>query len=180
MVLGRRLQYRLRRNITTLAVIMGREVCPLAMHSHLLTRSRFVSISAGNDHMLALTSHGRTFAHPISKMANSHGQLGFRKFDIPDPSSNSKLRRPIELIPKSIVDPLARTSPFIRQAPSSPSLYPEHLSNIDDQNIRFCDRLYEVPALRDVKISQIATGGRSSFVRTITGKVLGWGANEYG
>jgi alpha-tubulin suppressor-like RCC1 family protein len=50
---------------------------------------RITSIAAGRDHLLALTSSGRTFVHPITKNANSHGQLGFRKFDIPDPSSIS-------------------------------------------------------------------------------------------
>jgi len=73
---------------------------------------RFVSISAGSDHLLALTSSGRVFTHPISKNANSHGQLGLRTFDVPDssdPSSDSRV--PIELIPKALADPYAKATP---------------------------------------------------------------------
>lgn len=139
---------------------------------------RIVSISAGRHHLLALTSTGRTFAHPITKMANTNGQLGLRKFDIPGQSYDATLksRQIVELIPKSILDPFAKASPFTRPSPSQV----DPLANIDDQNIRFCDRLYEVPALRGVKVAQVAAGGRSSFVKTSTGQVLAWGANEYG
>jgi alpha-tubulin suppressor-like RCC1 family protein len=50
----------------------------------------------------------------------------------------------------------------------------------DDTALKFSDRFFEVPALRDVRVVQIAAGARSSFVRTDTGRVLGWGANDYG
>ena len=42
---------------------------------------RIIFIAAGRDHLLGLTSSGRTFMHPITKNANSYGQLGFRKFE---------------------------------------------------------------------------------------------------
>lgn len=134
---------------------------------------RFVSISAGRDHLLALTSDGRTFAHPLTKNANSHGQLGIRSIDIPYPSSSA--RHSIQLIPKSILDPFAKESRATR-----PQTSVDPLADVDDQNIRFCDKLFEIPSLKDVKIAQIATGGRSSFARTGTGRVLGWGANDFG
>jgi len=149
---------------------------------------RITSIAAGRDHLLALTSSGRTFVHPITKNANSHGQLGFRKFDIPDPSSTSSGsgsagRLHVELTPRAVVDPYARSTRYARESPSAAAgLVPvsENLINVDDTNIKFSDRLFEVPALRGTNVVQIAACARSSFVRTDTGRVLGWGANDFG
>ncbi|EIW60539.1 RCC1/BLIP-II [Trametes versicolor FP-101664 SS1] len=154
---------------------------------------RFVQISAGTDHMLAVTSEGRTFAHPITLNANSHGQLGFRKCDVPSPIDlehfhlpHKHPRIPLELTPKSIADPYAKASPAIRPssslARSSEALVGKEAvaAGLDDANIRFSDKLFEVPALKGVNVDRVATGGRSSFVKTAAGKVLGWGANEFG
>ncbi|KAH9954225.1 regulator of chromosome condensation 1/beta-lactamase-inhibitor protein II [Lactifluus volemus] len=146
-------------------------------------REKIISIAAGRDHLLALTSSGRTFVHPFSKDANAHGQLGFRKFDISDPScSTSASRLHVELTPRAVADPYAKNTRDARESPSgSPAaagLLPvsENLMNLDDRNLKFSDRLFEVPALRGVHVIQIAAGSRSSFVRTDTGSVLGWGA----
>ena len=141
---------------------------------------RFVAISAGSDHLLALTSSGRTFAHPISKLANSHGQLGFRKFDVPAQSSDaapikSSSRLPVELTPNAITDPYTKSSASSRPATSTSS---EILPLLDDQNIRFSDSLFEIPVLKGIKVTQVIAAGRTSFIKTETGKVLGWGANE--
>ncbi|KAI0336350.1 RCC1/BLIP-II [Cubamyces sp. BRFM 1775] len=154
---------------------------------------KFVQISAGTDHMLALTSEGRTFAHPITLNANSHGQLGFRRCDVPAPADLEHLdlphkhpRVPLELTPKSIADPYAKASPAIRPASSTPKNLEAFIgkeaaaAELNDSNIRFSDKLFEIPALKGVKVDRIATGGRSSFVKTTDGKVLGWGANEFG
>lgn len=51
---------------------------------------------------------------------------------------------------------------------------------LDDSSLEFSDKLFEVPALRGIEVSQIAAGSRSSFVKTKAGRVLGWGANEFG
>ena len=163
------------------------------LRSHYL---RFISIAAGRDHLLALTSSGRTFMHPITKNANSHGQLGFRNFDTPDPSSETSASRlHVELTPRAVADPYARSSRFARRESSSSSSssssppsasanagpVSENLVDVDDSaNLKFSDRFFEVPALRGVKVVQIAACARSSFVRTDTGRVLGWGANDYG
>jgi alpha-tubulin suppressor-like RCC1 family protein len=56
----------------------------------------------------------------------------------------------------------------------------ENLTGIDDKSIRFCPHLFEIPILKGVEVVQVEAGGRSSFVRTANGRVLGWGANEYG
>ncbi|KAI0646886.1 RCC1/BLIP-II [Trametes meyenii] len=154
---------------------------------------KFVQISAGLDHMLALTSEGRTFAHPITLNANSHGQLGFRKCDVPAPADleDARLphkhpRVPLELTPKSTADPYAKSSPAIRPAGSTTRNVGAFIgreaaaAGLDDSNIRFSDKLFEVPALRGVNVERVAAGGRSSFAKTSTGKVLGWGANEFG
>ncbi|KAI0747945.1 RCC1/BLIP-II [Daedaleopsis nitida] len=154
---------------------------------------RFVQISAGSDHLLALTSDGRTFAHPITLKANSHGQLGLRKCDVPAPADLERAHLPhqhprvnLELTPKSIADPYARSSPGIRPSGSAPRLTEAFIGKeaaavgLSDTNIRWSDKLFEVPALKGVKVDRIAAGGRSSFVKTPDGRVLGWGANEFG
>ena len=158
--------------------------------AHTILNLRIISIAAGRDHLLGLTSSGRTFMHPITKNANSHGQLGFRKFDTPDPcSATSASRLHVELTPRAVADPYARSSRYTRASSSSPSasttaggLLPvsENLVDVDDTNLKFSDRFFEVPALRGIKVVQIAACARSSFVRTDTGRVLGWGANDYG
>jgi alpha-tubulin suppressor-like RCC1 family protein len=169
---------------------VGREVriaiFPFYSNANFLWRvRRITSIAAGSDHLLALTSSGRTFVHPITKNANTHGQLGFRKFDIPDPSSTTAVSRlDVELTPRAIADPYAKSSRYARDpSPSgAAAAAPTTLLPIDadDTALKFSDRFFEVPALRDVRVVQIAAGARSSFVRTDTGRVLGWGANDYG
>ncbi|EJD52889.1 RCC1/BLIP-II [Auricularia subglabra TFB-10046 SS5] len=131
----------------------------LATDSKLAYRETFTSISAGSAHLLALTSAGRVFAHPISLAANAYGQLGFRKVDVP--AADPKQPR-VELTLNA----------------KEPAAAPE---GIDDDSIRFCDKLFDVPALSEVKAAQVVAGDRSSFVRTAQeGRVLAWGANEYG
>ncbi|TFK28684.1 RCC1/BLIP-II [Coprinopsis marcescibilis] len=142
---------------------------------------RFASIAAGKNHLLAVTSKGRAFAHPVNKLANHYGQLGFRKFAIPDPGAtithkDSHLH--VELVPKSLSDPFVSASRSVRV--TSDALTDANLSKIDDTRIRFCPFIYEIPVLRGVDVAQVAAGSRSSFVRSTTGRVLGWGANEYG
>ena len=56
----------------------------------------------------------------------------------------------------------------------------ESLRGIDDSSIHWSDRLFEVPALRGVKVQQAVAGGRSSYVLTDKGRVLSWGSNEFG
>ncbi|KAI6036529.1 regulator of chromosome condensation 1/beta-lactamase-inhibitor protein II, partial [Pisolithus microcarpus] len=117
-------------------------------------REHFTNITTGRDHVVALTSAGRVFSHPVNMNANSHGQLGLRKVDLlapsGSPSDGSSGRMAVELNPKAIADPYAKSS----------------------QTIRFCDSLFEIPALK--------AGGRSTYVNTDAGRVLGWGANEFG
>ena len=83
-----------------------------------------------------------------------------------------------ELTPKSLVDPFWNSSRSDRITPAS--TVSDNLVNIDDSKIRFCLSLFEIPVLRGVDVGQIAAGSRTSFARTTDGRVLGWGANEYG
>jgi hypothetical protein len=119
-----------------------------------------------------------------------HGQLALRKIDVPNPTSPSarlpaNKRLELELTPKAVADPFARSTPLARREPQSAgeSVSQEGggvPSTVDDDDIHFCDTLFEIPSLRGVKIAQVATGARTSFARTEDGRVLGWGANEYG
>lgn len=131
---------------------------------------KFTSIAAGDDHLLALTSLGRTFAHPITKAANACGQLGFRRFDIADPSKPSE-RMQVELKPR------APNAMLLRGSGAAPS---DNLVATDDADIRWCPHFFEVPALRGIEMEEVAAGKRSSFARTRDGRVLAWGANEAG
>ncbi|KZP20852.1 RCC1/BLIP-II protein [Athelia psychrophila] len=146
-------------------------------------REKFVSISSGSDHLLALTSTGRAFAHPITKNANSHGQLGFRKFDIPAHSSSALAseRTEVELIPKAVLDPYAKSTPYSRPAAAAVGDAPSGaLQAYDDGNLRFSDTFFEIPGLKGIAMTQVLAAGRTSFAKTDSGRVLGWGANDYG
>ncbi|KAJ1310324.1 hypothetical protein OPQ81_007063 [Rhizoctonia solani] len=148
----------------------------LRVDSKLKRGEKFTSISAGCDHLIALTSHGRTFALPVSLSANTYGQLGFRKFTLPDTAaenSSAAPRIPIELTPRALKDPHALATPFVRTGQTSPSTYV-------DPGIGFCDMLFEIPSLRGLKVVQALAGYRSSYVRTEEGRVLAWGANSFG
>ncbi|KAG8745818.1 hypothetical protein FRC12_014448 [Ceratobasidium sp. 428] len=148
----------------------------LSTDSKMNRGEKFVSISAGRDHLIALTSHGRTFALPISLSANTYGQLGFRKFTLPDisaPDPSTTPRISIELTPRALEDPHALATPFVRSGHA-------HTSTFVDPGISFCDLLFEVPSLRGLKVVQALAGDRCSYVRTSEGRILAWGANSYG
>ncbi|VDB86912.1 unnamed protein product [Peniophora sp. CBMAI 1063] len=165
---------------------------------------KITDISAGTDHLLATTSSGRTFAHAATFKANEYGQLGFRKFDVPSPTSSTDARIHAELTPLAVADPYANSTRVARII--SPKLEPlleglikpdsappiqerqeldlqpvsESLRGIDDSSIHWSDRLFEIPALRGVKVQQAIAGAKSSYVLTNTGRVLSWGSNEFG
>ncbi|KAJ7917529.1 regulator of chromosome condensation 1/beta-lactamase-inhibitor protein II [Mycena leptocephala] len=122
----------------------------LAPQSPVVWGEKFISISAGRHHLLALTSSGRTFSCPINKNANTCGQLGFNAPNLGSPTD----------VPKSLA---SAAISFGRQSPA-----PE-----DDSpgGIRFCTTLYEIPILKGIKFAQVAAGARSSFARTPSGKV---------
>lgn len=162
---------------------MGRKVSISSnLINTLINRYRIISIEAGDHHVLALTSKGRTFAHPVDKKANVFGQLGLRKFQIPNPAVHHRSKTnghlDVELVPKSLADPFANSSRVSR--PDSSPATSEHLLGIDDSNIRFCTNFFEIPTLKGIQIAQIAAGARTSFARTPNGRVLAWGANNAG
>ncbi len=129
-----------------------------------------MSISAGNGHLLAVTSAGRAFIHPITLDANSHGQLGKRKIRV-ESLGDSPSTNEIELIPRIQQDPFLDATPFIRPRASETSTESKRSP---------LKLLYEIPSLRGIGVAQAIAGGRSSYARTNDGRVLSWGANEYG
>ncbi|KAH6896476.1 regulator of chromosome condensation 1/beta-lactamase-inhibitor protein II [Coprinopsis sp. MPI-PUGE-AT-0042] len=156
----------------------------LQSHEKLHRNEKFTQIAAGQNHLLARTTKGRAFAHPINKKANQNGQLGFRKVTVPDPTphltGHKDASLTVELVPKSLADPFAKASRSARLVTASPGSTTDDLVRVDDASIRFCPFIYELPVLREVEVAQVAAGARSSFARTPTGRVLAWGANEYG
>lgn len=138
----------------------------------MFTKPRFVSVSVGEHHLLALTSHGRTFAHPLSHKANSFGQLGVRHLEFPA----GGVSHAVDLTPDVVKDPYALSGPRGR-TPLARQAVP---AAVEPRDLAGCNILFEIPALRGIRISQIATGSRTSFARTFDGRVLGWGANEFG
>lgn len=155
---------------------------------------RFQSIAAGKDHLLALTSSGRTFSLPLSLNANSHGQLGVRTVDLTSPTSGTVTQN---LDPVGESDPFSQSTPFKRIAkddegqlvfvpirndaiPPRPRSSPQPSSPVlEETSPRFSTTLKEIPSLQGIPVAQIAAGGRTSFAR-VGGRVLAWGANEHG
>lgn len=144
--------------------------------SPLLTARRITSIVAGDNHLLAVTSKGRAFAHPVNLHANDYGQLGMHKLEVLSDSKQGTLE--VDLVPKPVVDPFIRAS-LVNRGPL-PSEMSDEVSKLDDKSIRFFPYLFEIPVLRGVPIEQVAAGSQSSFARTNSGRVLAWGANRHG
>ena len=147
-------------------------VLPLHVPELQLTNPRFVSVSVGNHHLLALTSSGRTFAHPLSHKANSYGQLGMRHLEF----RIGGALRTVDLVPDIAKDPYALSGP--RGRVSAPRQAAPNVAELND--LEGCEMLFEIPSLNGIRISQITAGSRTSFARTLDGRVLGWGANEFG
>ncbi|KAK4698803.1 hypothetical protein P7C70_g7468, partial [Phenoliferia sp. Uapishka_3] len=79
----------------------GCDVEKLKSDVKLASGEKFVSISCGNDHLLAVTSAGRSFASPINLAANRYGQLGVRRVTLLSihPSSVASGGQHVQLIP---------------------------------------------------------------------------------
>ena len=188
---------------------------------------KFKTISAGDDHLLALTTKGRAFALPLNLRANRQGQLGLRQVDLLTPSNDNETKTtnvkttnaketvllhplgfgPGEDLPE-LFGPVLLTDHYegLRASPSVPSHWLDNplagqgkLSRLLDESdervvaqrvlpelteveksIRFCNTLYEIPALKHVTIVQLITGRRHSLALTSQGRALGWGSNNYG
>lgn len=143
----------------------------------LYLKASFSSVSAGRDHLLAVTSAGRTFTHPTSLDANSHGQLGTRKVQVlKDSASSAANDEPttVELSPKVQIDPYAFSSPFVRAGTQT-------VDSGSAKNAELVPLLYEIPSLRGIAVQKAVANERSSYILTKEGgRVLAWGANEYG
>ncbi|CAH7686288.1 regulator of chromosome condensation 1/beta-lactamase-inhibitor protein II, partial [Phakopsora pachyrhizi] len=166
-------------------------------------RESFTSIAAGDNHLLALTSDGRTFASPVNLDANDHGQLGVKRVRINYSESQSES---IELAPTAIEDFMHTNKQRLKQnqaritqqlklsseqqvdqpPPESEDSHttsdPPKPSARDTtvQSSTFCTILHEIPELRSANVIDIACGSSHSLVRTSSGEVYGFGANQFG
>lgn len=169
----------------------------LTTDSALISSDKFADISAGESHLMALTSHGRVFACPVDRRANEKGQLGVRQVTLangpetfhpigfePEDSSPRRAqsaRKPAGLVyskdfPKAwLPEDAQMTEEAVVQAAAAKAIQDEA-----DRDIRFCTVLHEVPALRTLKIAQVATGDYHTLVRTDESRVLGFGSNNCG
>ncbi|KAK8861634.1 hypothetical protein IAR55_002457 [Kwoniella newhampshirensis] len=66
----------------------------------------------------------------------------------------------------------------LEQPTSVPTILGEPFT--PEKDIRYATTLTEIPSLSKLRITQVATSDRTSFVRTADGHVLGFGANENG
>jgi hypothetical protein len=146
-----------------------------------------------------LTTTGRVLAHPLDAAANSHGQLGVRRIM----RSNEEGDKEEELVPLplrargiSALPPPPTWEKLINMrqpepekgteaadaTPKAVSRKPTQASQAEpvDSGLTYSTHLFEVPSLKGIEIAQIAAGARSSFALTPDGRVLAWGANEYG
>ncbi|KAM0792159.1 hypothetical protein ACM66B_004856 [Microbotryomycetes sp. NB124-2] len=194
----------------------GTDVEQVNTNVPLASGEKLAQIVAGDAHLLALSSAGRTFALPLNLSANSHGQLGVRKAQLlslhpsnvssgavqttlappadindPQPIPMPKKLDPL-LLPPSGKSPEPLGQP--QKAISAPVIPIDNDGGADvaalardeqtqtalERDIRFCTVLHEIPALKGVKIAELAAGSRHSLARLEDGRVLGWGANGYG
>jgi Regulator of chromosome condensation (RCC1) repeat len=167
---------------------------------------RFVSIDAGEHHVVARTDVGRAFAVPVDDNANIYGQLGLRKIELSDGRTTllepdeSLERRTLGGRPPSATPP---TSPHLlplgnwppqaqppTPAPASPATYlAEHQGevqtqmvpeDVDWEDLACCTLLHEIPALRGIRLAELRAGDTHTVARTVEGRLLGWGNNSYG
>ncbi|KAH9819678.1 regulator of chromosome condensation 1/beta-lactamase-inhibitor protein II [Melampsora americana] len=169
-----------------------------SQENQLSWREKFTSISAGDHHLLALTSKGRTFASPVDLQANSHGQLGLKQVKLNSIAKSSCI---VPLSPLVINDtvskPMNQVTPKLPWLPddsSKKNIKPEVTSSKVDslestisslgiqpeKDIHFCTTLHEVPSLRQLNVVEAACGSSHSLIRTSTGDVLAYGSNVYG
>ncbi|KLO19443.1 RCC1/BLIP-II protein [Schizopora paradoxa] len=144
---------------------------------------KFVAISSGAHHALALTSDGRTYAHPLSAQANDYGQLGQQRISLHfSAGRDSVSQNSTDLIPKALKDPLGRSTAYSRSQPNGEQYILDNSSSgSSPENSPYCAELYEVPSLRGIQVAQAIAGAKTSFVRTAgEGRVLAWGANQFG
>ncbi|KAK4053677.1 hypothetical protein OIV83_001333 [Microbotryomycetes sp. JL201] len=194
----------------------GTDVEEVKTNVPLASGEKLRQVVAGEAHLLALSSAGRTFAMPLDFSANSHGQLGVRRVQLlslhpstvssgavqttlappadindPQPIPMPKKLDPLLLPPSGkSPEPLGQpqkaiSAPVIPVDNDGPAdvasiAQDEQSQTALERDIRFCTVLHEIPALKGVKIAELAAGSRHSLARLEDGRVLGWGANGYG
>ncbi|KAL8290644.1 hypothetical protein RQP46_002902 [Phenoliferia psychrophenolica] len=165
----------------------GTDVEVLKTDAKLARGERFTSISCGLDHLLAVTSKGRAFATPINLSANKYGQLGVRHVALLSlhPTTLSSGSQHVSLIPDLMLNerappppPPKRIDPLLLPHGNSPPALAPQL-DLDPvvaprPTFRAAIKLHEDEEEHSRLENDI------SVARTVDGKVLGFGANDYG
>ncbi|WFD44597.1 hypothetical protein MPSI1_003265 [Malassezia psittaci] len=150
------------------------------------SKQKFVSISAGEHHLLALSQQGMVWSLPVDEYANEYGQLGYTTTTLNAMSVSE---------PNHLISIASRLEPKIisRKKLANSDVHPKDLplvnvsadvssdtSLLDSDEIRFATELRPVPALRDIPMAQIATGLQHSAAKSTAGRVVTWGRNTHG
>ncbi|WFD00535.1 hypothetical protein MYAM1_003284 [Malassezia yamatoensis] len=150
------------------------------------SKQKFVSISAGEHHLLALSQQGMVWSLPVDEYANEYGQLGYTTTTL----NAVCVSEPNQLIPiASRLEPriisrkkLANSDVHRNDLPlvNVSTELPSDTSLLGSNEIRFATELRPVPALRDIPMAQIATGLQHSAAKSKAGRVVTWGRNTHG
>ena len=161
---------------------INHEVLSVAPASPFGRGEAFSDIVNGSNHLLALSNKGRTFSMPLNDQGNSFGQLGVRKVFLNAPNTSGGRKELIEAVlePKMFLQLEAEQSGATPVSTTSQPTLPAGLSSGGSESIRFSTTLVEIPALRGVRIAQIAAGTEHSLARTHDGRVLAWGRQTHG
>ncbi|GAA5945544.1 hypothetical protein JCM10213_004202 [Rhodosporidiobolus nylandii] len=93
---------------------VGVEVLNVGADAKLERGEKFISLSTGESHLLALTSSGRAFALPLSLAGNRYGQLGVRAVTLlapPHPGSSATSALSVRIEPDERLNEMARDRP---------------------------------------------------------------------
>jgi alpha-tubulin suppressor-like RCC1 family protein len=172
----------------------GISVVDLKPRDALTGTDRIVDIAAGESHVLARSSKGKIYSHPVDLQANAAGQLGLRQVNT---SLGPRTLHPQGFEPDAVDTPIGpkpvglASSSFYPKAwintPAPDALEPaqeepqeriEYIKSNDEKDILFCRDLYQIPSLKEIKVTQIAVGNRHNIVKTEEGRVLGFGSNN--
>ncbi|PWN53046.1 RCC1/BLIP-II [Violaceomyces palustris] len=153
------------------------EVLTLSASSSLARGEVIADISAGQSHLLALTSRGKALSMPLDASANAFGQLGARKVFLNSPTNSNQAAT---LVETTFEPRMLQELEDIAEGSSGKAMQPPLPLTEPPSSIRYCTTLREVPALRSVKIAQISAGSEHSLARTCDGRVLGWGRHTHG
>ncbi|KAI5481674.1 mitochondrial protein [Pseudohyphozyma bogoriensis] len=154
---------------------------------------RIISLSTGDSHLLALTSKHRSFALPLSPIANQFGQLGVRRVTlasgekaqlVPDMELNElkyQLPAPPKYIDPLLLPPSGGDQVALAEGVAFKKEDRKALTKAEvEEDGLYSTTLSLIPALSEVPVKQLVAGANHSLALTTNGLVLGFGCNSYG